>query len=42
MKFSWKNDDEKLDENMYQKLVPDPYLILVNNPKQLWHAKKFF
>ena len=21
-------------ENMHQKLVPDPFLILVNNPKQ--------
>ena len=24
------------------KLVPDPFFILVNNPKQPWHAKDFF
>ena len=27
---------------MHQKLVPDPFLILVNNPKQLLHAKNSF
>ena len=26
-------------ENVYQKLVPDPFLILVNNPKQPLHAR---
>ena len=26
-------------ENMHQKLVPDPFLILVNNSKQPLHAK---
>ena len=26
-------------ENVHQKLVPDPFLILVNNPKQPLHAK---
>ena len=27
-------------ENMHQKLVPDPFLILVYNPKQLLHFFK--
>ena len=27
---------------MYQKLVPDPLLILVNNPKQQLHARNSF
>ena len=27
---------------MYQKLVPDPSLILVNNPKQPLHARNYF
>ena len=27
---------------MTQKLVPDPFLILVNNPKQLLHAGHSF
>ena len=27
---------------MHQKLVPDPFLILVNNPKQALHARNFF
>ena len=27
---------------MHQKLVPDPFFILVNNPKQLLHAKNSF
>ena len=26
-------------ENLHQKLVPDPFFILVNNPKQLLHAR---
>ena len=29
-------------ENVHQKLVPDPLLILVNNPKQPLHARNFF
>ena len=28
--FLWKNHAE----NMHQKVVPDPFLMLVNNPKQ--------
>ena len=27
---------------MHQKLVPDPFLILVNNPKQPLHARNYF
>ena len=33
--FLWKNHAE----NGHQKLVPDSFLILVNNPKQLLHAR---
>ena len=33
---------EKYAENKYQKLVPDPFLILLNNPKQPLHAGSFF
>ena len=29
-------------ENVHQKLVPDPFLILVNNPKQPLHARNSF
>ena len=29
-------------ENMQQKLVPDLFIILVNNPKQPLHAKNYF
>ena len=29
-------------ENMHQKLVPDLYLVLVNNPKQPLHARNSF
>ena len=29
-------------ENMHQKLIPDSFLILVNNPKQPLHAKYSF
>ena len=29
-------------ENMHQKLAPDPFLILVNNPKQPLHARTSF
>ena len=34
----WKNHAE----NGHQKLVADPNLILVNNPKQPWHARNLF
>ena len=27
-------------ENVHQKLAPDPFLILLNNPKQPLHARK--
>ena len=27
---------------MYQKLVPDPFFILVNKPKQPLHTRNFF
>ena len=33
-----KNDAE----NMHQKLASDPFLILLNNPKQTLHARNFF
>ena len=33
--ISWKNHAE----NEQQKLVPDPFLILVNNPRQPLHAR---
>ena len=33
---------ENHSENEHLKLVPDPILILANNPKQQLHAKKFF
>ena len=36
--FLWKNHAE----NVHQKLVPDPFLILVNSPKQPKTCKKFF
>ena len=29
-------------ENMNQRLIPDPFLILVNNSKQLIHARNSF
>ena len=29
-------------ENVHQKVVPDPFLILVNNPKQPLHARNYF
>ena len=29
-------------EIVHQKLVPDPFVILVNNPKQPLHAKNYF
>ena len=29
-------------QNVYQKLVLDPFLILVNNPKQPLHARNYF
>ena len=33
--FLWENHEE----NVHQKLVPDPLLILVNNPKQPLHPR---
>ena len=30
---------EKHAENVHQKLLPDPFLILVNNPKQKFFYK---
>ena len=30
---------EKYAENVHQKLVPDPFLILVSSPKQLMYAE---
>ena len=29
-------------ENVHQNLVPEPFLILVNNPKQPLHARNSF
>ena len=34
----WKNNAE----NVHQKLVPDPFSILVNNPKQPLHTRNSF
>ena len=36
--FLWKNHAE----NMHQKLAPDPFLILLNNPKQPLDARNSF
>ena len=36
--FIWKNHAE----NVHQKLDPDPFLILLNNAKQLLHARTYF
>ena len=33
----WKNHAK----NVHEKLVPGPFLILVNNPKQQLHARNF-
>ena len=33
---------EKLCGNVQQKLVPDAFLILVNNPEQPLHARNSF
>ena len=29
-------------ENVYQKLAPDSFLILLNNPKKPFHARNSF
>ena len=29
-------------KNVHQKLIPDPFLILLNNPKQRLHARNSF
>ena len=36
--FLWKNHAE----NVHQKLVADPFFLLVNNPKQTLHTLNFF
>ena len=36
--FLWKNHAQ----NVHQKLVPDSFLILLNNPKQPFHARNSF
>ena len=36
--FLWKSHAD----NMHQKLVPDLFLVLVNNPKQALHEKHSF
>ena len=36
--FLWKNHAE----NVHQKLVSDPFIILLNNPKQPLHARNSF
>ena len=36
--FLWKNHAE----NVHQRLVPDPFFILVNNVKQPLHARNYF
>ena len=33
--FLWKNHTE----NVHQKVVPNPFLIMVNKPKQLLHTR---
>ena len=33
---------EKYAWNVHQKIVPDPFLILVNNSKKPLHTKNFF
>ena len=33
---------DKNAENVYQKLVSDPFSILINNPKQPLHARNSF
>ena len=33
---------EKSAENVTQKLVTDPSLMLINNPKQPLHARRYF
>ena len=33
---------ENYGENVHQKLVPDPFLILVNIPKQSLHGRNTF
>ena len=33
---------QKKVENVHQKLIPDPFLILINNPKQASHVGNSF
>ena len=37
-RFLWKNHAE----NVHQELVSEHFLILINNPKQLLHARNWF
>ena len=32
----------KTAENVHQKLVPDQFLVLLNNPKQSLYARNYF
>ena len=36
------NEEHFYGKIVHQKLVPDPFFILVNNPKQLLHARNSF
>ena len=33
---------KNLAENVHQKLVPEPFLVFLNNPKQSFHARNCF
>ena len=33
---------DKMCRKYAPKLVPDPFLNLVNNPKQPWHSRNYF
>ena len=37
-----KKKKKKNAENLHQKLIPDTFLILLSNPKQLLHARNYF
>ena len=37
-----ENHAENHAENINRKLFPDPFLILVNNPKQPLHVRNYF
>ena len=40
--MEYKDLLENLAENVYQRLFPDPFLTLVNNPKKPLHARNSF